>query len=313
MLCESTNEEAQRRARAAGAAVCARMASPRGCADMAISPAPNEHRKAARAWPEVATAVAAELVAAPAGAVGREPAAAGSAQREGAAPCTDLLASLPDGAFVEVLASILDQICQSNEPLARAKYSGEGSGSRSPRCRFRALRPPSISVHDYLERLMTYSGCSSSCFVLALVYLDRLIQNSPGLFVSTFNVHRLLIASGVVAAKFVEDAYYDNNHWARMGGIGLPEMNALETELLLTLGFELYVAPDVYRQYEHEIYEHASRMYAQTRVDRAALCTAAITLPEDTALQQVPAGKMEEPVERRTGKRTQRGSRRIGQ
>lgn len=54
------------------------------------------------------------------------------------------------------------------------------------------------------RRVQTYGGCSHACFVVALVYIDRLIQQSPGLFVSCYNVHRLLLTSLILAAKFFE-------------------------------------------------------------------------------------------------------------
>ena len=43
-----------------------------------------------------------------------------------------------------------------------------------------------------LRRILKYSACSAECFVLALVYIDRLIQQH-NLVLSTLNVHRVII------------------------------------------------------------------------------------------------------------------------
>jgi hypothetical protein len=38
-----------------------------------------------------------------------------------------------------------------------------------------------------------YAACSGECFVLALVYIDRIIQSNPTFVVNSLNIHRLLI------------------------------------------------------------------------------------------------------------------------
>jgi Cyclin len=52
--------------------------------------------------------------------------------------------------------------------------------------------PPEISVADYLERIRRYASCSNECFVLSLVYIDRLILHN-NFALTTYNVHRVVI------------------------------------------------------------------------------------------------------------------------
>ncbi|KAG5099322.1 hypothetical protein JHK82_044374 [Glycine max] len=63
----------------------------------------------------------------------------------------------------------------------------------------------SLLERSYLERIFKYANCNPSCFVVAYVYLDRFTQRQPSLPINTFNVHRLLITSVMVAAKFMDD------------------------------------------------------------------------------------------------------------
>ncbi len=63
---------------------------------------------------------------------------------------------------------------------------------------FDCVRPPSISVSDYVARIHTYGHFSDSSFVLSLIYIDRVIQKNPDIILSRYNVHRY-ISSGIVS------------------------------------------------------------------------------------------------------------------
>ena len=104
---------------------------------------------------------------------------------------------------------------------------------------FHALKPPAISVHKYLQRIFQYANCSRSCFVVALIYVDRIIQRNANFMITSLNIHRLLITSVMVAAKFYDDIYYDNAYYAKVGGIPTAEMNSLELEFLFMINFTL--------------------------------------------------------------------------
>lgn len=58
--------------------------------------------------------------------------------------------------------------------------------------KFQSSYAPDVSVEAYLERIRKYSRCSDACFVMALIYVDRMIE-TRGLTLTTLNVHRLLI------------------------------------------------------------------------------------------------------------------------
>ncbi|KAL5724036.1 Cyclin-U4-1 [Ranunculus cassubicifolius] len=114
---------------------------------------------------------------------------------------------------------------------------------------FHGLTRPTISIHSYLERIFKYANCSPSCFVVAYVYLDRFAQKQPSLPINSFNVHRLLITSVMVAAKFMDDIYYNNAYYAKVGGISITEMNFLEVDFLFGLSFHLNVTPNTFHTY----------------------------------------------------------------
>jgi hypothetical protein len=122
--------------------------------------------------------------------------------------------------------------------------------------KFHALKAPPISIKDYLVRIAKYSHCSNECFVLALVYIDRIIQGNPSFIVNSLNIHRILITSVMLAAKFFDDQYYNNAYYAKVGGVPCHEMNNLEVEFLFMNNFSLFVTADTYNQYYNELCSH---------------------------------------------------------
>ena len=79
-----------------------------------------------------------------------------------------------------------------------------------------------ISFTDF--RIHKYASCSNECFILALIYIDRLIQRNNFLL-TELNVHRVVITAVLLAAKFFDDAYYNNAYYAKVGGVLVSEMN----------------------------------------------------------------------------------------
>lgn len=143
--------------------------------------------------------------------------------------------------LITFLSSLLQRVAESND-LNRQSIPLKVSV-------FHGLTRPTISIESYLERIFKYANCSPSCFVVAYVYLDRFAQRQPSLPINSFNVHRLLITSVMVAAKFLDDLYYNNAYYAKVGGISTAEMNFLEVDFLFGLGFHLNVSPPTFHTY----------------------------------------------------------------
>ncbi|KAI9160742.1 hypothetical protein LWI28_011127 [Acer negundo] len=142
---------------------------------------------------------------------------------------------------INVLSSLLQRVAESNDLTRRFQPQRISA--------FHGLTRPTISVESYLERIFKYANCSSSCYVVAYVYLDRFAHRQPSLPINSFNVHRLLITSVLVSAKFMDDIYYNNAFYGKVGGISTAEMNLLEVDFLFGLGFQLNVTPTTYNTY----------------------------------------------------------------
>lgn len=157
-------------------------------------------------------------------------------------------------AVVTVIAAVLERLVKSNvNPTAS---NNKPSGSNPEVTKFHALKAPGISIKQYLERIHKYASCTTECFILALIYIDRLIENN-NFILSELNAHRVIITAILLAAKFFDDAYYNNAYYAKVGGVLVSEMNGLEVEFLFRINFSLHVKPEIFAKYQDELVSHA--------------------------------------------------------
>ncbi|GAB4825131.1 Cyclin-U1-1 [Ancistrocladus abbreviatus] len=166
-----------------------------------------------------------------------------------------------------ILALVLERLVARNEQLDNGEIMGLEAGSSVEEGMvqgknlkvFHGVRAPSISIPKYLERIYKYTNCSPSCFVVGYVYIDRLVHRYPELLVVSLNVHRLLVTSVMVASKMIDDEHYNNEFYARVGGVSNAELNRLEVELLLLLDFGVMVSSPVFETYCFHLEREMSR------------------------------------------------------
>ena len=61
--------------------------------------------------------------------------------------------------------------------------------------------------------------CSTSCFIIAFILIDRLKKALPGFILTHKNVHKVLVTCVIVAAKGLDDTYYSQEYYAKVAGI----------------------------------------------------------------------------------------------
>ncbi|XP_065854059.1 cyclin-P3-1 [Euphorbia lathyris] len=111
---------------------------------------------------------------------------------------------------------------------------------------FHGSKSPSLTIKQYIERIFRYSKCSASCFVVGYIYIRRFLLQMDA-FLSHLNVHRLLITSIMLAAKFLDDQCCNNAYYAKVGGVSTAEMNRMEMKFLFKLDFRLQVTLEDFR------------------------------------------------------------------
>lgn len=148
-----------------------------------------------------------------------------------------------------VLSYILSKMVERNDkiPLNDLK-----------RTVFHAHKTPIISIHRYLERVLSFAPCSNSCFIVALIYIDRIIQTKLDFVLNSLSVHRMLITSVMVSTKFFDDETYNNLYYAKVGGLQVNELNQLENQFLKLIEFDLTIKNEVYERYHSELMKHVT-------------------------------------------------------
>ncbi len=134
--------------------------------------------------------------------------------------------------IVSVVASVLDELVTSS-----VAANANDPNKKTEITKFHGLKAPGISIPEYLQRISKFAGCSNPCFIMALIYIDRLITRKR-VMLDHLNIHRLIITSVLMAAKFFDDHYLDNAHYAAVGGIPTHEVNSLEVEFCFLTEFQ---------------------------------------------------------------------------
>ncbi|KAJ1496188.1 cyclin-domain-containing protein [Baffinella frigidus] len=140
--------------------------------------------------------------------------------------------------LISVIAKSLEDTVKRNDELGRVTEMKAFEGDKAP-----------ITPSSYVRRLMKYGGCSPCCLAIGLIYLERLKRRINSVCLTSNNFQRLFLVAVMTAAKFLDDFYYSNKHWAEVGGIPNKELNNLETEFLFRLSFSLYITREEYDAY----------------------------------------------------------------
>lgn len=115
--------------------------------------------------------------------------------------------------------------------------------------RFHSRAAPNITLTAYLRRIARYTSIEKCCMLILLVYIDRVCERLQGFTICGLTVHRFICAALLCASKALCDAFNTNEHYAKVGGISLQEINLLEKEFLAIIDWRLICSGSVLQQY----------------------------------------------------------------
>lgn len=106
-----------------------------------------------------------------------------------------------------------------------------------------------LSIEDYIKRLITSLDISKNLIIVSLIYIDRL-----KIKFNYDNGHKLILISLLIANKFLEDDNMNNNYWAACGGISLNHINKLEIKFIKKINYMLYIQEEEFIKKYEEIF-----------------------------------------------------------
>jgi hypothetical protein len=107
-----------------------------------------------------------------------------------------------------MVARAVQRLVARNDAVVPPAPDGRGGGRRLGMRAFEAAEgaaAPRIGVPEYLERVHRYAALDPECYVVAYAYVDMAAHRRPAAAVASRNVHRLLLASLLVASKVLDD------------------------------------------------------------------------------------------------------------
>ncbi|KAI7859862.1 cyclin-domain-containing protein, partial [Circinella umbellata] len=156
------------------------------------------------------------------------------------------IAEFPVPTLLNMVANLLESLIKANDLLVPEKQSSITV--------FHSRAVPNIKINAYLSRVLQFTPFNNEVLLSLLVYFDRIAKLRGGKFiVNSLNIHRLLIASLVVASKFTSDVFYTNARYAKVGGLPLLELNKLEMEFLFLCNFNLHVRLEDMQEYGDQL------------------------------------------------------------
>ncbi len=72
---------------------------------------------------------------------------------------------------------------------------------------------------------------------------------TSGIILNPHNIHRIILGCLILAIKYNEDVYYNNEYYAKIGGVPLDEINTLEYKSFELIEQNLFISDDIFEKY----------------------------------------------------------------
>jgi hypothetical protein len=153
-----------------------------------------------------------------------------------------------EGKIVDGIIDILNLLVEQNKGLKNYLKLVK----KQEKSIFSMKSIPTISLKDYLERVISYSKIENNTLITSLIYIDRLCQKTK-LILTPYNMHRIIFTSILLSLKYNEDLIYNFSFYSKIAGINVKELKKLESEFVKLINFSLYVETEQFEKYKQSL------------------------------------------------------------
>ena len=89
-----------------------------------------------------------------------------------------------------MMSIVLEDIVEKTDQYWKHKLTSEKLKNYYHSNHFASSNKPKMDIRSYWHRLAKYLHVSESCFILALIYIDRLTEAHPRILVNSYTIHR---------------------------------------------------------------------------------------------------------------------------
>ena len=146
--------------------------------------------------------------------------------------------------IIKSIYNSLSTVLEENKKLSNYK---EILLKQSKIC-FSANSIPNITLYEYLVRIQKYAVPEKNTLILSLIYIDRLCKLG-NIVLTYYNIHRILFTAILLAIKYNEDEFFENNYYANIAGIKICELKVIEYNFFCICDFNLFVNDDIFINY----------------------------------------------------------------
>ena len=102
---------------------------------------------------------------------------------------------------------------------------------------------PHLSITNYIKQIFKSRIIDKHNQNGVILYTINLLKylTRKGIYLNSYNCHRLILTLLMLSSKIHEEYYYTNTYWAFIGGVKLKEINIMEMAILQLLDYNLNI------------------------------------------------------------------------
>lgn len=159
----------------------------------------------------------------------------------------------PTRGSCEYLISLVADVWESSiYDIPREEHSAKSalfSGKKKSTISLRAYMARMVRIINnlYEESSNETKGAGIRSLMICTLYMGRLMELNEDLIITEFNVHRLFLASYMIALKMFEDELPRDLTLAEYGGVSVQQLQLIQSRFLQLIHFNLFVEAGEYQ------------------------------------------------------------------